>query len=192
MTSLDIAALPHALTWNRGTPAATSVSALFNGIQPGIETMMRQGVITRKPSFGFALATPDIDLTEVWDDPQQLIALVAYWGPEGPRYAANACRKIRAAAREMTDTEMLRRNFPSAEVFRNIIESNEGDTVFPWGDFPWDGAAYTDVQGRRLLGAVSALPKEQDPVVARFITGLMGHAMFLSDQRLDKDALDRV
>jgi hypothetical protein len=181
-THLDIHSLPLHLTWNPGTAAATSVSAIMNGLEPIISLMMAKSIITSKPSFGFALATPDIDLTEVWDDPRQLIALVAYWGPEGPRYAANACRKLRPAAREGVDTEVLRREHP--EAFRDIVESKEGDTAFPWGDFPWDGAAYTEVQGRRLLGAVSALPKEEDPIVARLITGLMGHIMFTSDQRL--------
>jgi hypothetical protein len=179
---LDIDSLPRALTWNPATPAATSVSAIFSGLEPTIKTMMAESVITSKSSFGFALATPDIDLTEVWDDPRKLIAFVAYWGPEGPRYAANACRKLRPAAREGVDTEILRRERP--EAFRDIVESNEGDTAFPWGDFPWDGAAFTTVQGRPLLGAVSALPKEEDPIVARFITGVMGHLMFTSDQRL--------
>ena len=179
---LDIHSLPVHLTWNPGTAAATSVSAIFNGLEPTIKTMMAQSVISTKSSFGFALATPDIDLTEVWDDPRVLIAFVAHWGPEGPRYAANACRKLRPAAREGVDTEILRRERPDA--FRDIVESNQGGASFPWGDFPWDGAAYTEVQGRRLLGAVSALPKEEDPIVARFITGVMGHRMFTSDQRL--------
>ena len=182
MTNLDIAALPHNPIWRPGTNAAVALNPIVLGLKPVIDKLMELGMIPRKESFGYALATPEIDHTQVWDNPQQLIGLVAYWGPEGPRYAANACRKIRAAAREGVDTEVLRRARP--ETFRDIVESKEGDTEFPWGDFPFDGAAYSIVQHLHLLGAVSALPKEQDPIIARFITEIVGYNMFLADKKL--------
>lgn len=187
MTLLDIDSLPHNRVWNPVTPAEAILDKVVMNLQPSIMRMMHDGVITSKDSFGYALAEPDIDLTQVWDDPSKLIGLVICWGPEGPRYAANACRKIRAAARQGFDSEILRRDYP--ELFRDVVTNKEGDTEFEWGDFPWDGAAYTTVQGRRLLGAVSAFPKEQDPIVARFITGFVGLAMYESDDALRELAL---
>jgi hypothetical protein len=186
MTLLDIDALPHNPFWNPGI-AEVNLNEVVMRLQPVIDTMMSYGVITAKDSFGYALADPQANLLEVWDDPSRLIAMVVYWGPEGPRYAANACRKIRPAAREGMDSEDLRRDHK--DLFRDTVPSKEGDTEFEWGDFPWDGAVYTRVQGRRLLGAVSALPKEQDPVVARLITGFIGFAMFESDDTLRELAL---
>lgn len=182
MTALDVHSLPHNIIWNTNTDAAVALQPVVKGLSPAITRLMEAGVIATRESFGFALKNPDSDGTLVWDDPQKLIGLVVYWGPEGPRYAANACRKIRAAAREGQDTELLRRF--RVEQFREIVESVEDDGTFTWGDFPYDGATYTEVQGRTLLGAVSAFPKEQDPVVARLITGFLGLAMFNSDQQL--------
>lgn len=185
MTTLDIHALPLNPIWNSGTSAATALEPIVRGLKPTIDTMMATNVIDPRDSFGFALATPDIDLREVWDDPTELIAMVVYWGVDGPKYAANAVRKIRAAAREGTDSEDLRRAADAGDYeFDHPVVSVNDDGTLEWGDFPFDGAAYTQVQGRLLLGAVSALPKEQDPVVARLITGILGLHMHESDQRL--------
>jgi len=178
-TLLDVSSLPRQLVWSPDTTAQVNLGGTVHSLRNTIDEMMRAGVIDTRESFGFALATPDIDLTEVWDDPTKLIGLVVGWGPDADRYIANACRKIRPAAREGMDSEFLR--MARKEQFCDVVESVEDDGSFAWGDFPYDGAAYTGVQGRVLLGAVSAFPKEQDPIVARLITGFIGHAMFKSD-----------
>lgn len=179
MSTLDIATLPRRLTWNGGTKAAIDLGSTALGMQRVIELMMADGQLTKKDSFGFALANPAAVLSEVWDDPGQLIAMVMYWGPEGPRYAANACRKLRPSARSGQDSETLRREHP--ELFREPIESVEADGTFMWGDFPYGGATYLTVEGHLLLGAVSALPQEEDPVASRLILGIVGLAMHRSD-----------
>lgn len=182
MSTLDIATLPRRLTWNGGTAAAIDLGSTALGMQRAIELMMADGQLTRKDSFGFALANPAAVLSEVWDVPSQLIAMVMYWGPDGPKYAANACRKLRPSARTGMDSETLRREHP--ELFRDEVVNVEDDGTFTWGDFPYDGATYLTVQGRRLLGAVSALPKEEDPVASRLILGILGLAMHRSDLQL--------
>lgn len=179
MTTLNIGSLPAELVWNPRTRGAVSLELVAGKVKSSIFTMMESGAIAQRDSFGFALATPDIKLADVWDDPEKLIAMVAFWGPEGPRFAANACRKIRAAARENMDTETIRRDHPY--LFLDSVASVEEDGTFTWGDFPYDGAAFTEVQGRRLLGAVSAFPKEEDPIIARLFTGFIGLAMYISD-----------
>jgi hypothetical protein len=181
MTNLDMTSLPTLLIWNPGTEAGVDLAEVALEMRPTIERMMFDGIIEERESFGFALARPMPRYSDHWDHPSVLVALVVHWGPEGPRYAANACRKLRAAAREGMDTESIRLHYPLK--FRDVVESQNADGSFPWGDFPYDGAAYVEVQGCRLLGAVSAYPKEQDPMVARFMTNRIGLIMFESDKK---------
>ncbi len=182
MTNLDVFALPQSTIYNHDTPAGSSLEKTVRDMRPTIEQMMADGIIAQRDSFGYALARPVANYRDHWDDPAALIGLAVWWGPEGPRYAANACRKIRAAARLGMDTEAIRIHQP--EAFRDLVESVEESGHFKWGDFPYDGATYLEVQDRLLLGAVSAYPKEQDPLVSRLVTGRCGLVMFESDKRL--------
>jgi hypothetical protein len=152
----------------------------MQSVFPSIQTMMAEGVLTRKESFGFALANPAADLSRVWNIPSKLIAFAYAYGPEGDYYVANAVRKLRAAARTGKDTQELRLYYPHR--FANVVEKKEPDGSFEWGDFPFDGAVHVYPVGRHLLGAVSALPKEEDPVAASLITNAIGLAMWHADQ----------
>lgn len=183
-TMLDVAALPRELVWNETNAGAVALHRLFDKLDDALQNMMDLGLIKHNASFGFAMGNPNANLAEVWDDPLQLVGLVHYYGPEGERYAANAVRKLRPAARENVDTEVLR---IEAELtrsdgrFRDIVGNKEGDTEFPWGDFPYDGATFLTVQGRTLPYAASAFPKEQDPGVARLYGNQIALAMHASD-----------
>lgn len=184
--NLDMRLLPTSCSWNADTRAATPLEKVVIDLKPTIERMMADDIIAKRDSFGFALASPGLGsaLYSAWDNPTALIGLVVWWGPEGPRYAANACRKLRPAARESMDTEVIRRSDPY--LFSDIIPSIDEGGNFPWGDFPFDGATYVNVQGRDLLGAVSAFPKEQDPMIARLVTSRIGLAIHYSDRQLQK------
>jgi hypothetical protein len=185
--NLDITALPTQLVWNPQTNAAVDLGKVALELRGVIEHMMEDDIIAERESFGYALARQMPFWSGDLNDPQRLISLVVYWGPEGLRYAANACRKIRAAAREEMDTESIRINHPNR--FSDIVASVDDEGNFPWGDFPYDGAAYVEVQGQTLLGAVSAYPKEQDPMVARLVTNHIGLAMFESDRMLSEEQI---
>ena len=172
--------------WSKVTGRSVRLDEVVSRFFPGIRAMMRSHAIDKKDSFGFALATVDNDPESVWNNPSELIAFVAGWGDDQDRYCANAIRKIRPGARDGMDTQLIRLHYP--ELFVDKVESEEDDGTYTWGDFPWDGAVWADVpllgQGWRLLGAVSALPKEQDPIVARTLVDAVGLAMWKADQPL--------
>jgi hypothetical protein len=153
----------------------TSLTTFWPACQPAIKALMASGVIATKDSFGFALAYPGNRGFGDWDNPERLIALVIHWGPDGPRYVANAVRKIRPAARNLDDTQHLRTG--RSWLFQDKVESKDDEGRFPWGDFPWDGAVWHSALGVSLLGAVSAFPQEQDPIVARLILGVLAEAL---------------
>jgi len=175
MDTIDIADFPVKFEWDGG-PSPIGLHNTVLSLQPVMDKLMAGGFISPRESFGFAMANPGVDYSKCWNDPSKLIAFVNYWGPDGPRYAANAVRKIRAAAREGKDTQAIRLQCP--ELFQDEVEqtdpSIETAGVFPWGDFPFDGAVFVNCIDLRLLGAVSAYPKEQDPVVASLVLGLIG------------------
>ena len=179
MSTLEIACLPTAYRFGGSLIVIDDLAELARELtEQVIESMMDTGLLARKESFGFAMAFPERE-APTWDDPESLIAFIMHWGPEGPRYAANAVRKIRPAARTLMDTQLMRMRYP--EAFTDIVESQEPDGSFAWGDFPYDGAVHLNVLGRNLLGAVSAFPKEQDPVVAALILGAIGLEMHKAD-----------
>lgn len=179
---LDISSLRTSFVWNRGTAHEVDLHAVFYALEDLIRSMMSQGIIANRASFGFAMADPRVNYREVWNDPAALTGFIAYWGPEGQRYAANAVRKMRPGAREDKDTQKMRLDHP--ELFRDPVESAEADGTFNWGDFPYDGAVHLHTLGYHLLGAVSALPKEEDPIPAQLILGLIGLEMHRSDLAL--------
>lgn len=180
MTILNISALPLDLIWNEGTDGEFSLADAMSDVVPSIRQLMFDGVLADSKSFGFALANPMAILRADWNDPFKLIAMVFHYGPEGPRYAANACRKIRAAAREGKDTETLR--FSPGNRFVEPVKSAEEDGTFLWGDFPFGGATFVPTPRRTLLTAVSTFPEEQDPLASRLIGSHLGLAMFKSDE----------
>jgi hypothetical protein len=180
--ALSIEALPVEFKWNEGTPSWVALHSVIYDFRSGLEEMMARGLITHKDSFGFAMVDPLSDYRTLWDNPERSIAFVAHWGPEGSRYAANAVRKIRPAAREGHDSQWLRINGPYR--FRDVVESKDDEGNFPWGDFPYDGAVYVDTLAGRLLGGVSAFPKEEDPIVATLLLGIIGLEMYESNSQL--------
>ena len=183
LTTLDVGTLPVEFDyWHNKHQSKIGLQNIVFKLEPVIESMMANGVIERHESFGFAMANPTtpLEYTRHWDHPEKLIGFVSYWGPDGKRYAANAVRKIRAAARTSLDTQTIRLECP--DKFRDEVESVESDGTFAWGDFPYDGAVHVNTLGRHLLGAVSAYPKEQDPIVASLILHILGHDMFEADK----------
>lgn len=178
---LDIEAFPKQYDyWCERTKSNLNLPSSVYNLQSTIELMMQQGILARRDSFGFAMADFTLDYEEHWDSPETLIAFVAFWGPKGRRCAANAIRKIRPAAREGMDTQFMRLSYP--ELFCDQVESEEEDGTFTWGDFPYDGAVHLNVMGRKLLGACSTFPKEQDPIATCLALGVVGLDMHNADQ----------
>lgn len=177
---LDVRPLPRErLYGDAQLGTQRNLASVVYSLRTTIDEMMERGLIAKKDSFGFAMAVPAVTYKSSWDNPERLIWFVVGWGPDGDRYIANAVRKIRAAAREGWNTQALRLN--GSYRFQDEIESQDENGNFPWGDFPFDGAVYVDSLAGRLLGAVSAFPKEQDPIVASLILGFIGLEMYNID-----------
>lgn len=153
-----------------------NLGSIVHMMRGSIDYWATMGLIKPNDSFGFAMAEPNGDWHEVWDDPYALTWLVGGWGPDRDRYVANAVRKMRAAARAGVNDTLEMRLEPSSDLvesFRDVVASVEPDGTFLWGDFPWGGAVYQDYGPLNLLGAVSALSEEEDHAVASGILGLI-------------------
>lgn len=180
--------------YGRGGQAVT-LAPIVHRFGGALEVMARDGLVKPTPSFGFAMANPAYgDLSRScgecydkapYDDPYQLAWLVVQWGPDGSRYAANAVRKLRPAARERADTLTLR--LDGSRDFADRVDSQTADGQLLWGDFPWGGARYTRVGGRVLLTAVSCYSELEDHTVAGLLAGALGAAMITVGGELPDD-----
>jgi hypothetical protein len=119
-------------------------------------------------------------------------AFIGGWGPEQDRFSANAVRKIRALLRWyhefgvqpqfMSTMDMFVANKRYEQesqgeyefnMFQDIVPSVDEAGYFPWGDFPYGGAALVQVGNFWTIVAVSALNQEEDDFVARKFGGIL-------------------
>jgi hypothetical protein len=127
-------------------------------------------------SLGFVIGRPGVSLealsTLANDDPYGPIWFAGGYGPEQPRFTANAFRKLWAACLEGRDTLDLATdpNF----TFIQPVESQEPDGRFRMGSFPWGGAVIVHMAGLIIPAAVSALYQEEDDALAAYGARLTG------------------
>jgi hypothetical protein len=161
------------------------LAEVVHGARPAIDTMTRSGLIKPHASFGFVLTDPNFSAEELqanWDNPYGLGWLAVHWGPEGQRYAANALRKLRAAARNLANTLELREAADAdttkvGDYFRDIVDSQEPDGSYKNGDFPWGGGVLLKRPVGTLGGAVSCLRQREDHHVASLLVDTVDRAM---------------
>ena len=154
---------------NYGTPAlhSASLEALLHSSVPAWQDA---GLIKPNTSFGLVVAGAHLagDYAAAWDDPASLMSggIALGWGKAWRKYAANALRKCRAAARESRSTLDLATNAP--QLFRDVVESVGPNTAEPylWGDFPHGGAVLLGKGKEQLLVGVSSRTPEEDHFLA--------------------------
>lgn len=130
-------------------------------------------------SLGFAMASPDDNPWNNWNDPESLVWLTAGWGPEKNRFVANAARKLRAVARIGEDTLgcTARASSPFEDVItmdeitgeKALIAGSSDYSTFRWGDFPYGGGVTVQIGEVLLIGAISGLSQEEDHIVTRHV-----------------------
>ncbi len=142
-------------------------------LNPLVKNLRKYGKVKEGDSFGLVIANTEYAgrYSEIWDDPIALLTngLVLGWGPEWQQFAANALRKMRAAARLGRNTLDVAANNP--ELFREVVPSFTKDrsNLFPWGDFPHGGAILEGIAGTssgQLLVGASALTAEEDEMIS--------------------------
>jgi hypothetical protein len=166
--TLDVAALPH--TYDLHGVDLTAMVGDF--IRPAATNWAERGLIRQHHSFGYAVAWADPRHHD-WNHPQTYIWFVGGWGHESERYIANAVRKLRAALRTGKDTLYMRVIDEGAD-FEHVVESVEPDGTFVWGDYPYGGAAFSEVINHIIPVAVSCLKEEEDDWMAKLIGGYIG------------------
>lgn len=145
--------------------------------RPILRGLAQNGVIKPQDSFGFAMMTPiqndDLEAwISEWNHPYAYTWFVGGWGPDGNRYIANAVRKIRPLLRrcmEFSTLDMVLHGRPGK--FQDIVDQIDGNGNFPWGDFPYGGAARVSYGPVQLIGACSAFTQFEDHLVTELILG---------------------
>ncbi len=161
-----------------------------------ISALEVSGLIKTNGSYGFALSVPLIphgdgwEMTE-WDTPQKYVAFVGGRGPERNRYVANAVRKLRPCLRQIVggyglDGTLAMRLF-APDLFQRGVESQDDNGTFPWGDYPWGGAAVVPLPEFAIAGAISGFSEVQDDTVARVILGSLAEQIIIGDGLLSDD-----
>ncbi len=171
---LDVSSLPRVAFYGSGDEEIELATIVLE-LGDTILLWERTSMIIANDSFGFAMANPFVDVSLLWDDPYKFTWFTSGWGPDADRYIANAVRKLRAALRLGRDTLDLRITDPNA--FIDIVDEQEPDGSFEWGDFPWGGATFVRVGDLVLPSAVSCLNEVEDDVVAKTISGHVGAKM---------------
>jgi hypothetical protein len=176
---LDVTRLPRQSLYQ----GSINLASVVWGLRTTIDEWAASELVKPNDSFGFAMA--NADKASSWDDPYAFVDFVVGWGPQADRYIANAVRKLRAALRTTLDTLFIRINNP--DNFRDVVESQEADGSFAWGDFPCGGATFVRVGDLFLPCAVSALKEVEDDAAAKSIGGHVG-AMMLKIRNPDEFA----
>jgi hypothetical protein len=134
---------------------------------------VKYGKITPNPSFGLVIANTEYAgrYETIWDDPYAMLTggLVIGWGPDWLKYAANALRKLRPAARLSRNKCDIAAETP--ELFIDVVPSTGADPLdlYPWGDFPYGGGIIENVDrgyGAQVLMAASALTPQEDEMIS--------------------------
>ena len=184
---LDVPRLPFERTYECADGSKIEVAKFISDLKPAIEAFTSSKLIKANPSFGFAMAAPQIVGNyfngELWDDPYKFVWFVGGWGDDRDRYIANAVRKMRAMLREGTRSSLDIR-FSQEYFFRDVVDSKEHDGRFRWGDFPWGGAVFIQMGSLILEGAISCLSEIEDDVIARVPLGLFGQKVVYGNRLL--------
>ncbi len=127
-------------------------------------------LLRRNDSESFAVVVKvldtDANLASLVDDPAALFDFAFVEGDESQRYAANALRKMRAAARTGKDTAEL-----NDDSFENVVDgSTDSRDKLPWGEFPYGGARWYVRGNVCVLVGVSGFTQEED----HFLAGVVG------------------
>lgn len=192
--TMDMSTFPREQTYVCDDGETVYMRDLLLSHKSVLDTMAEIGLIKENDSFGFAMLEPmagDVDWpVEHWDQPEQYVWFAGGWGPDRERYIANAVRKLRPLVRQVDgDIEELgtlgMRVNGSDDFFRDVVESQEPDGSFAWGDFPWGGATLVpygnDVgtNGLILAGACSAFTEIEDDTVTKLVLGAVAKPILL-------------
>ncbi len=194
---LDVSTMPFEQTYVCDDGSEINLNKFLDSYYDTVQVLAASGLVKANESFGFAMAEPNDDFdAELWDKPEEFVWFVGGWGPDRDRYIANAIRKMRALLRPheviagygsmgCDSTLELRFDFP--EYFRDKVDSQNEVGTFPWGDFPWGGAAFVQMGDLILAGAVSALSEIEDDLTARLILGGFGKLIVQGNNLLPDD-----
>ncbi|MFZ1250004.1 MAG: hypothetical protein WAR37_00945 [Candidatus Microsaccharimonas sp.] len=147
------------------------------------QQLVAQGLLNGNDNFGFAMAKPveelDFKLHKHHNKPDKFVWFVGGWGPNRDRYIANAIRKMRPLLRPepdmpIVDTSTLDFRFNDPKHFRKVVDSEQEEGVYQWGDFPYGGAVLAQYGPLILIGATSGFTEMQDDMVTRMILGGLG------------------
>ena len=149
-----------------------------------LDGLVAAGIITfpesnTSRSVGIAMAVPNWGAAILDDDPDSLVRFVVGWGDVSDRVIANAVRKMRPAARTGLDSLQMVRKYPGR--FEDVVEAQEADGSFLWGDFPYGGASIVTVGRHDVLFSVSGYTQESDDFVSKLLGARNGLAMDLAD-----------
>ena len=154
-------------------------------LQGAIPHWQSSGLLQRGDSFGLAIANRKYasNFRAVWNNPEELVGCVLGWGPERSRYIANAMRMMRAAARLGQNTLEIVESSRSS-LFRDVVESQPNDktSLYPWGDYPRGGAAFSDDEDTAWLVSVDGLAQAENNMVAISV----GNFLRVEAQKVDK------
>lgn len=155
-----------------GTEDDVELAAVLADLSATVHTLNHSGLVKKVTSFGFAMANPiDALVRDRWNEPNEFLYIVCGWGMDGPRYTANAVRKLRPALRLGRDTLDIQRNDPGS--FLDPVDSQTDDGKLLWGDFPWGGAVRLPYGGHDYYAAVSCFTAEEDHAVAAMLLALV-------------------
>lgn len=151
-----------------------------------VETMAAEKIIRDNPSFGIAISRPYFDGPQAAEDeldgfeynPEEHVTFVGGWGDERKRYIANALRKMRPLYRAPFEGG----HFPLEstldivlynEIFMDVVESQEPDGTFKWGDFPYGGGVWVSAGGVSICCSVSGLHPIDDHMIAQMYANMI-------------------
>lgn len=187
---LDVSALPTDWSYDCVDGSVVEMRYLLAAHSEAIIELANSGLIKVSRSYGFALSVPIPHggagwQPNDWDEPNKFVAFVGGRGIDRDRYAANAVRKLRPWIRQASkggefDSTLSMRLF-APELFEQGVESQNADGTFPWGDYPWGGAAVISFPEFALAGAISGFSEIEDDFVCRMILGGLARLIIEGD-----------
>lgn len=180
---LDVSTMPFERVYTCEDGSKIDLREFLDLHYDAVQALAGSGLVKAKESFGFAMLAPiweddPFPEDDFWDKPEEFTWFVGGWGPDRDKYIANAVRKLRPLVRVgMTDEGVdstLCMRFENPSLFQDPVDSVNDDGTFPWGDFPWGGAAAVIMGPLTVAGAVSTFSEIEDDMVARLILGGIG------------------
>ncbi len=187
---LDVSKLPTKQVIACDDDTEIDMEKFLAGHYDDVMALIDRDRIGSSDSFGFAMASPQTSCStfhESWDDPSKLVWFVGGWGPNRDRYIANAARKLRALARPMRRTcweSTLEIRMSNPDHFQEVVETQNNDGTFSWGDFPYGGAASLRLGNLWLAGACSAFSQVEDQIVTSLILGNLAKKIIVGNKLL--------